>query len=519
MIGEENNIKLREFMQNIHTMITSIDEDEEETKLSLIKYCSQKDNFYYIYHSHKNIASSITGEKLSVLPWYKRECYISSQSNDIVDNDFYIHNSPIIFDDKILGVFSIYTRGISDKKRKLYRNAQSLFSSYYSTLFEDITIKETLKRNSSTFSTLDLVTKISQVIIATDSIKDISNKLYSEMKKYFGECAIGIVVNSPKERKLTQCFYYEYDKKLDFNDIPYSRGEESKLLKVVLSKKEETYEYLNSDSKMLVIGHSPSASYFTPLIMNGRVLGAFTYQIFERNSFTEIELDLCRKLIPYMTLTLNHTLQNEALLKTNTKLKYLSSYDSLTELYNRRAFYEIFNKTYKKSLFKNKEVYLILFDLDNFKGVNDNFSHTDGDAAIVRITDLIKKEFSRFQSVLGRYGGDEFLAGVIDISTEDLLRKLHRLRSDVLSLKIPCDKRGAIVGISMGIVKLDIDIPLTEAFHIVDRCMYDAKSHESGIVFSSISNFQMNSSLKKEYHEEEVLSGTFLRDFSEPLHQ
>ena len=321
------------------------------------------------------------------------------------------------------------------------------------------------------------------------------------MKKYFGECAIGIAVNSPKERKLTQCFYYEYDKKLDFDDIPYSRGWDSKLLKAVLTQKEETYEYFKADCKMVVVGHSPSASYFSPLIMNGRVLGAFTYQIFERNSFSEMELDLCRKLIPYMTLTLNNTLQNNALLETNTQLNYLSSYDSHTEIYNRRAFYEIFDKTYRRELQKKKEVHLILFDLDNFKGVNDNFSHTEGDAAIVKIVGIIKKEFSESTSVLGRYGGDEFLAGVVDISTKDLINKLHKLRSDVLSLKIPCDKKGTFVGISMGIIKLDIVIPLREAFHIADRCMYMAKSHEDRIVLSNISDFQINSSLEEVSHE------------------
>lgn len=501
MLGEENNIQLREFIQNIHTMLSFMDEDEEDTRLSFTRYCSQREKFFSAHHSHESIGPPLIDWKLSDLSWYKRECYTTRQSNDVVDNDFHIHNFPITFGEEFLGILSIYTKNISDKKRRIYKSAQSLFSNYYNAAFSDIAAKETVKWNFSTFSILDLVTKISQVIIATDSIDAISNKLYGEMKKYFGECAIGIAVNSPKERKLTHCFYYEYDKKLDFDDIPYSRGEGSKLLKAVLTQKEETYEYFKADSKMVVVGHSPSASYFSPLIMNGRVLGAFTYQIFERNSFSEMELDLCRKLIPYMTLTLNNTLQNNILLETNTQLKYLSSYDSHTELYNRRSFYEIFDKTYRRAILQNKEVHLVLFDLDNFKGVNDNFSHTEGDAAIVKVAEVIKKEFFESTSILGRYGGDEFLAGVVDISTEELISKLHRLRSNVFSLKIPCDKRGTFVGISMGIIKLDIVIPLTEAFHIVDRCMYDAKSHEDRIVLSKVSDFQITSSLEEVSYE------------------
>ena len=142
MIGKENNIKVKEFIQNIHTMLSFIDVDEDETRLSFIKYCSQRENFYYNYHSHKNIESTLTYKKLLDLPWHKRECYTTRESNDVVYNDFHIHNFPIIFDEDVIGILSFYTKKISDKKRKLYRNAQSLFSNYYNTIFAGIATKK-----------------------------------------------------------------------------------------------------------------------------------------------------------------------------------------------------------------------------------------------------------------------------------------------------------------------------------------------------------------------------------------
>lgn len=501
MLYEENTIQLKEFIQNIHSMISFMDETDEDTRVGFVRYCSHRKKFDSVHHTHEGMGLPLNEKNLSDLPWYKRDCYISRRSTETVDEGFHIHTSPIVTDKEFLGILTIHTREISDKKRNLYRSAENLLSNYYAAITTDQEATDTLQKNFSTLSILDLVTKISQIIIATDSIDDISNKLYREMKRYFGECAIGIAVNSHKEMKLTQCFYYEYDKKLDFDDIPYSRGSGSKLLQAVLTEREGTYEYMMEKRDDVIVGQFPRASYFTPLIMNGRVLGAFTYQTFERDTFSEMELDLCRKLIPFMTITLNNTLQNNALLETNTKLKYLSSYDSLTELYNRRYFYEVFEKIYKRAFLKKKESHLVLFDLDNFKGVNDNFSHTEGDAAIVKITYLIKKEFSGSASVLGRYGGDEFLAGVVDITTEDLILKLKRLREDVLSLEIPCDREGTMVGVSMGIIRLDILVPLREAFHIADRCLYEAKSHDEGIALSSISDFHREPSKEEITYE------------------
>ena len=60
-------------------------------------------------------------------------------------------------------------------------------------------------------------------------------------------------------------------------------------------------------------------------------------------------------------------------------------------------------------------------DLNNFKGVNDNFGHFVGDESLIKVADILKRLFLD-KGEVGRYGGDEFLCGVANISKEKVIQ-------------------------------------------------------------------------------------------------
>ncbi|MFA0557825.1 MULTISPECIES: sensor domain-containing diguanylate cyclase [unclassified Vibrio] len=89
--------------------------------------------------------------------------------------------------------------------------------------------------------------------------------------------------------------------------------------------------------------------------------------------------------------------------KRTEELRFLANHDSLTEVYNRRAF----NKMLDKAIQRNEPFSLIGFDVDKFKGINDQFGHPAGDALLIHVIKLISVSLKEGDNLF-RIGGDEF---------------------------------------------------------------------------------------------------------------
>jgi len=331
---------------------------------------------------------------------------------------------------------------------------------------------------------LYFIREITKSLVSSNSIEDMSKMIYFFLKDRYGECTIGIGVNFPKEKKISDCFFFEDDKRLDFEDILYSEGSASKLLKSVLNKKEYIFEDKTRKEISVSIGKVPKASYFTPLTLEKDIIGAFTFQIYERDFFSMEELDICRELIPFMTIALNNTIQNKKILMANKILERYSKYDDLTGIYNRRFFYESFDKIYKKSILNNKKVFLYLMDLDNFKGVNDNFGHFKGDEALIKVGEVLKKIFFD-NGKIGRYGGDEFLCGITNISKNKVIELAEKIIDEIDKLDIYYNQLGEKISISIGILELKSKKDLRDYFLQLDKNLYKAKKSTTTKIFIS----------------------------------
>ena len=95
------------------------------------------------------------------------------------------------------------------------------------------------------------------------------------------------------------------------------------------------------------------------------------------------------------------------ILRQNDELERLASRDSLTGCFNRRAFYEQFEKAFVESHERDTELCCLMVDIDNFKRVNDQFGHAVGDQAIQSVASCLSARL-RLTDTIGRYGGEEF---------------------------------------------------------------------------------------------------------------
>ncbi|MGE8522743.1 MAG: diguanylate cyclase, partial [Acinetobacter pseudolwoffii] len=100
-------------------------------------------------------------------------------------------------------------------------------------------------------------------------------------------------------------------------------------------------------------------------------------------------------------------------------LKNLAHTDDLTQLYNRRHFVDMAERSIHQWP-KHASTCLLMFDVDHFKNINDNYGHDIGDRVLQLIAEVTRKEM-RHSDVLARFGGEEFIALLEDTQLPDSL--------------------------------------------------------------------------------------------------
>lgn len=180
--------------------------------------------------------------------------------------------------------------------------------------------------------------------------------------------------------------------------------------------------------------------------------------------------------------------------KEIAKLQALADYDFLTGLYNRRGFIieakkfiqeaeHAANKRKKKRKFAAHNFSIIFIDLDDLKKVNDIYGHKTGDK-FIKIAAGIFKDSLREVDVISRWGGDEFVIGLVDASEDAAFKIANKIKSKLFKAKISKIKKDHKFTASFGVIsarskkrKRDI-FNLHELIEKADMAMYDAKKNK-----------------------------------------
>lgn len=169
------------------------------------------------------------------------------------------------------------------------------------------------------------------------------------------------------------------------------------------------------------------------------------------------------------------TLQNES-------LKIRAERDPLTRLYNKIALEEYVTQRISGNEQAGENGFaLFILDLDNFKGVNDTLGHAFGDSVLCDAADCMQRVFSR-QDILGRIGGDEFMA-LLDMSNvplrerEPLVRKRAQMLCEDFSRTYTVQNTGCKVSVSVGVAFYGTHgRSFAELYKNADKALYEAKN-------------------------------------------
>ena len=163
----------------------------------------------------------------------------------------------------------------------------------------------------------------------------------------------------------------------------------------------------------------------------------------------------------------------------NGFLNNAAMYDELTHCKNRYALREFLTENSERWSKQNVSLLLIMFDIDNFKLYNDQFSHPGGDYCLKTIAEAIRIEFRSPSLDFFRYGGEEFLLFFELDNPEEASKYMERVRNAVKSSNIiaPDGAPEDVVTISVGgmTVQTENNFNFEESLKILDEYLYQAK--------------------------------------------
>ena len=159
---------------------------------------------------------------------------------------------------------------------------------------------------------------------------------------------------------------------------------------------------------------------------------------------------------------------------TTNELRQLAEIDSLTSIFNRRAFFTLLNKALHQSQRTGMGLAVLVVDLDHFKSINDTYGHQGGDEVLRHFVQTAT-QCLRQQDVMGRLGGEEFAIFLPGVDAKGAQVVAERLRAAVASRPAALQQGSHALTISLGLTLcVPGDTPDT-ALHRADQAMYQAK--------------------------------------------
>ena len=158
--------------------------------------------------------------------------------------------------------------------------------------------------------------------------------------------------------------------------------------------------------------------------------------------------------------------------------------DALTLLNNRRGFQEATKPVWSKIIREERDTAIVLFDIDDFKLVNDRFGHRGGDAVLKKIASVINNTM-RKSDICGRWGGEEFILMLPETTLKHAAEQAERLRRAIEASELPLNDSIVKLSASFGVAGSEkhliagqklTDYGLEMMINDADAALYQAKA-------------------------------------------
>ena len=206
-----------------------------------------------------------------------------------------------------------------------------------------------------------------------------------------------------------------------------------------------------------------------PLALEEEIFGCVSLNNDQPNAFDAQDLQFFSVIGYQMAATLKH-------FQRFSSVKDMATYDTLTNLHNRRYFEERLAVETQKSFYGGTSLSLVMVDIDHFKKVNDTFGHTEGDKVLFETAALLKASV-RKKDTVARYGGEEFVLILPEAGLEESAVIAERVRRLVEKTFFEVGQERIRLTLSLGISNFPSHRATSkeELMEMADRALYQAK--------------------------------------------
>ncbi|PKM70856.1 MAG: hypothetical protein CVU92_11455 [Firmicutes bacterium HGW-Firmicutes-17] len=155
----------------------------------------------------------------------------------------------------------------------------------------------------------------------------------------------------------------------------------------------------------------------------------------------------------------------------NIELVKIAETDALTGIYNKAKFNQEYARLADHAKATSLNLAVIMFDIDDFKAINDNFGHLVGDQVLKELTAIVRRNINK-TDIFARWGGEEFVIILPNSQLEEAMKVAQRLRMIVSEHQFQTTGQ---ITCSFGVGSFKHDDTLDTLLHRVDERLYRAK--------------------------------------------
>lgn len=160
--------------------------------------------------------------------------------------------------------------------------------------------------------------------------------------------------------------------------------------------------------------------------------------------------------------------------KYHEEIYKMTIVDNLTQIHNKRYLYEALEREITRARRHDRSLALLLFDIDYFKNINDQYGHLAGDHVLRELADAVKLRIRR-DEVFARYGGEEFVIVLPETTLEGAQALAESIRAKVEEHDFTFQNERIPVTISIGCAVLTGDEVANDLIRRADEMLYEAK--------------------------------------------